>query len=165
MGRKGDGDRLRAIQFSVGPPSIFPSMTDHRHLLTGLLVGALIPSITLSLGSPGLGANLANPSSFVTVAALPYLPSLAAIAILGLPPFLLMQKLGVVHWWSVATAGVVGGGFACAFFTGFRSMSSDVHAFALWGCIGASTALTSWLIWRFGTKPQRRRANPGPAES
>ena len=128
-------------------------MDSNRGLYWGLLAAPLLPSAALSAMSPGLGVD--NAASLFVWTWLLYLPSAVVTSLFALPSFLLLQRGGILRWWSAALCGAAGGSLACSAFTGFRSPGHDLHGLLTWCALGAATAFVVWVFWN-----QQRHATP-----
>lgn len=71
-----------------------------------------------------------------------YLVAGAHVLVLGLPAFLLGQRLHAIHWWTCIAIGFVIGGLPIAIWRGSE--------FFLWaGLLGACGGFAFWLLWQF----------------
>jgi hypothetical protein len=71
-----------------------------------------------------------------------YLVAGAHVLVLGLPAFLLGQRLHAIRWWTCIVVGFVIGGLPIAIWRGSE--------FVLWGGLfGASGGFGFWLLWQF----------------
>ena len=114
----------------------------------GFLISPLIPAIILAaltpIGSPGF--------SWVRFGLVPvfYVFSFVAIMILGIPAYVILQRLKLINPWVVLGAGAVAGSFL-AFIWAFPSWPF-MNDFIVLCPTGMATALTIWLFWRRGQK-------------
>jgi len=71
-----------------------------------------------------------------------YLVAGAHVLMLGLPAFLLGQRLHAIRWWTCIIIGFVIGGLPIAIWRGYE--------FFLWGGLfGACGGFAFWLLWQF----------------
>lgn len=114
--------------------------------LAGYVVAALIPAVVIALtapvtGEPGLSIALVT---FLFVFPL----SLAVVAIVGFPAFLVLRRFAPGRWWWVLPVGFLLGLLVVVvvFWPAMPRPQSVVY----FGTIGAGSALAFWLIWRRG---------------
>jgi len=91
---------------------------------------------------------------FITLlvfAAIFYLVSAAATALLGAPIFFSLLRINLVRWWSALVAGFVVGAVAAI----LVRLPNLAHAreIMLFGLEGAASGFVFWLIWKQGREP------------
>lgn len=69
-------------------------------------------------------------------------------AILGIPAFLLLNKLRLVTWWSAIGSGALIGGIGLVGLTSVGSM--DYAGLLRFAMLGGASGLIFWIIWRTG---------------
>ena len=75
----------------------------------------------------------------------PYVLGLTLI--LGLPAFLIFDRVRLVRWWTAAATGLVVGAIVAIWLTG-SSARHPAYFFAIWCAAGVGEALTFFSIWR-----------------
>jgi len=88
------------------------------------------------------------------VALLAFYFALPAVAILGLPLFLILRALRWVRWWSCASAGALGGASVVMFVSGASAWQA--RDLPVWCAVGIVAALAFWMTVR--EKPALARA-------
>jgi hypothetical protein len=81
-----------------------------------------------------------------------YIYAAWAAILLGLPSYFLMRKLKIIRWWSTMLVGLIIGilVFVLVDPRGIVAVWVNPGGVALWGGIGAVSAFTFWVIWRYG---------------
>jgi hypothetical protein len=121
--------------------------------IVGFIVAAAIPPLFLVFGLPLVYGQPAsgNPALTAPQALLIfYFYSFVFVIVLGVPTFLALRPFRPGHWWSVAAVGaLLGIGIAKLLrLTG----KLDPHDL-LWAVPSAVlSAITFWLIWKWGAK-------------
>ena len=111
----------------------------------GFLVAALLPAVAGALLTPAVRGDI-QALLGMTVVFLFF--SAAAIALFGVPAFLLLHRFGLVRWWSAMGAGVLLGAIiGVAIRLPGTPQLQDLAVMAL---MGAASALVFWLVWRLG---------------
>jgi hypothetical protein len=116
----------------------------------GFVVAAAIPAGIVVSDPPGRYEDFSM-GWFAVV----YAFSFGFVAILGVPAFLLLRPFGPGHWWSVASAGTLLGLGVSSLFR--LPSGPDWHDFVMTGPLSGLSALTFWLIWRYGGGAGRQR--------
>lgn len=124
-------------------------MTDHPEATLRGLIGAFIAASSVTAaaiallfplsGSHGLADVL---GTFLVV--LPF--SSAAALALGFPAFALLNRWGLVRWWSAMLGGAVAG--MLAILTLSSGNVESAAALTPYGAIGSASGLAFWLVWR-----------------
>jgi len=109
----------------------------------GFLAASVLPSFYLSLVSP-LGDERSL-QAFLGTFVVTYPFSVAAVAVLGGPSFVLLRRFKPGHWWSVAAAGFLLGA-AVGVIMRLPNKPNPHDIFDL-GPLGAASALSFWWIW------------------
>ncbi|MBN7138919.1 hypothetical protein A7A76_07355 [Lysobacter enzymogenes] len=122
-------------------------------LLAGFLAAPLAPAFVLAARSPGLGVESGDMASWLAVAALLYLPSFVAVALVGGFALAAAHRLKRVRWWSGLLAGSVAAALLSCLFAGFRGLDArwfiaDSTGTLVWAACGAAAGLIVWLGWR-----------------
>ena len=130
-----------------------PRLRQALFTIAAFLVAPLVAAFGIALTSAlKNGVQPLDASDLAVWTLIYYVYATWAVVILGLPTFLLLRKLGAIRWWSASLVGFVAG-ILVLVLMGWRSMSAlsdDPALSALWGSIGALSALAFWVIWRHG---------------
>jgi hypothetical protein len=128
------------------------SMRPAMPTVVAFLVAPLIAAFSLSVAG-SVETGLTNFSLLVLLGwtVVFYFYAALATAVLGLPSFLLLRKLGVVRWWSAILVGIAVGivVFVLVDPRGLAAVLSEPRSI-VWGGIGALSAFAFWAIWRRG---------------
>jgi hypothetical protein len=124
-----------------------------RRVTAGVLAfaaAALVPAVILSATTPLFEGTDVVPR----IGMLPVFGffSAAAVALFGIPLFLLFLRFGLVRWWSVLGAGLVGGALVGVIVSSNRLQAPAV---LFMSGIGIAAALAFWVVWRLGREPTR----------
>lgn len=119
-------------------------MKEGSATVVGFLAASLVPPTVLSAIAP-----LSDELTIVSFAGsflVSYPFSLAFVMVLGIPTFLLLRRFGTGWWWLILPIGFFLGSlvlmaFQSPIYLTFREV-------ALYGSLGAASALVFWLIWR-----------------
>jgi hypothetical protein len=111
--------------------------------LVGFFAASLVPAILFAVFSPV--AQLSDIAATFGWLVFFYFFSAVAVLLLGVPAFLLLNRLGWVRWWSVLVTGLAGGAVV-----GFmvRWPNTQTNDLIVMGGAGMAAALAFWLIWR-----------------
>jgi hypothetical protein len=112
----------------------------------GLLAASVLPAAYLAVVFPLSGDHdLQSIGGSFLVA---YYFAAAATVILGVPMFLVLNRLKLVRWWSAATSGMLAGMIAllAVRFGG----SIDFPTLLRFAVLGGSAGFLFWVIWRTG---------------
>lgn len=124
-------------------------MKERTAVVIGLLFVPVVPTATLMIIS--MLHPIGTQPSPVTIGSaflVAYLYSLNAAVIVGLPAFLVLRYLRLVHWWSALAVGC-GIGALMAVVLPLRGRGS-VGDFPLDCIMGAASGLVFWVIWERG---------------
>jgi len=129
-------------------------MNINRYSQIGIICAPLIPALSLSLASPGLGVTSSNLSSVLVWTVFLYFPSAFVTAIFGIPAYNLLKHFNLICWWSVTIVGFLSGAIAMSIFTGFRWLNNgqDNQGLFAWSVLGAVTAYVIWFFWQLTHK-------------
>lgn len=130
----------------AGAPTRAEDMKERTAVVIGLLLVPAIPAVTLVVVSI-LRPIGTEPSSSTIASALlvSYLYSLNAAVVVGLPAFLVLRYLRLIHWWSALVVGC-GIGVLMAVVLPLRGRGS-ASSLLLDCAMGAASALVFWVIW------------------
>jgi peptidoglycan/LPS O-acetylase OafA/YrhL len=126
-----------------------------KSLARGTVLAAVVTSVLLVSNAP-LQRGALSISDF-GMALFAFYFALPAVALIGLPLFLILRALGWVRWWSTALAGALGGALVTIVLQ--LPDTPNLRHFP-WMCgVGAAAALAFW--WGATRRPKR---NSGIAE-
>ena len=117
-------------------------------VVLGFLAASILPAAYLATAFPLSGERDAQSvlGSFFVI----YFFAVAATVILGIPVFLVLNKIRLVRWWSALGAGALIGIIAviAVTFTGSVSLPTVVR----YAVLGGAAGLTFWMFWRAGQR-------------
>lgn len=115
------------------------------------LVAPFVASLGLSLG--GAISTGSPPLEVVDVLVwtfIFYFYAAWATALLGVPSFFALRKLGAIRWWSAVIVGFGVGALVLALIDPRYFNAVAQEGILLWGGVGALSAFVFWLIWKQG---------------
>ena len=114
----------------------------HRSIAEKVFISFLItpavPAAIFSVFSLFSGSIIV--SGFIFLGA--YLVAGVHVLVLGVPAFLLGNRLNAIHWWTCILVAFLIGGSPIGIWDGWRS-------FILFALFGASGGFGFWLLWEF----------------
>ena len=111
-----------------------------------------VPAIPMLVGAvltPQTGAF--DLITILVFAAIFYLVSAAATALLGAPIFFSLLRINLVRWWSALVAGFVVGAVVAVLLR--PPNLAHVREIMLLGLEGAVSGFVFWVIWKQGREP------------
>jgi hypothetical protein len=115
----------------------------------GFLAASLVPPIVFLLlaGNPGVGA-IEFLGAFLGLLFF----SVVAVALLGVPTFLVLFRLRMVRWWSTLATGL-GAGAVVGYF--LRAPNPpEIYDVLTTAFAGGAAALAFWLVWEMRSAPR-----------
>lgn len=129
--------------------------SEWKSLLRGTMLAAAVAGVLLVCNAPLQRGSLSI--SDFGMALFAFYFALPAVALIGLPLFLILRALGWVRWWSTASAGALGGALVTIV---LQLPDTPNPRHFPWMCgVGAAAALAFW--WAATRSPKR---NSGVAE-
>jgi hypothetical protein len=116
-------------------------------VMLGFLAAPLIPAIYYGILYP-LGGNR-DPVSVVGTFVVAYLVAVTGGVFLGVPIFLLLNKLSLIRWWSAVCSGSLLG---MVLRIAITPRNLDFHSSLLFIVFGGIGGLVFWTFWRIGNK-------------
>lgn len=118
----------------------------------GMIAASILPAAYLAILHPLSGER--DIQSIVGTFLVAYFFSAVAALFLGIPVFLVLNRLKLVYWWSAAGSGALVGAISLATirFGGVIDVATSWRFVMLGACAG----LIFWAIWRLG------HTGPGP---
>lgn len=120
-------------------------MTKTRAMVMGLVAAAMLPAGYLAMASPltpeGWPAVVVSFFVFLFF-------STAATLVLAVPSLLVLQRLGLVAWWSTMIAGGLVGAVALLYVTSLESY--HLQPITQFVALGSISGLLFWIFWRLG---------------
>lgn len=115
-------------------------------VVTGFLVAPLVAAIAMVSTTPLVEDSVTAALGLVPIF---YLFAALASGMLGVPAFLVLQRVGLVRWWSSSIAGAVIGATITFLLV---SPPTAVTLKTLWYfmAVGACSGLSFWVVWRVG---------------
>jgi hypothetical protein len=121
-------------------------MTGVYATVLGFLAASILPAAYLAVVHPLSGErDLQSVAGSLLVF---YYFAAAITAILGIPTFLLLNKLRLVTWWSAIGGGALIGGIGAVILTSVGSM--DSASLLRLSMLGGASGFLFWIIWRTG---------------
>jgi len=119
--------------------------------VTGFLAASVVPSLFFALFTP-----LSDSLDFVSFAGtflVTYQFSVLALAVLGIPTYLLFRRFNLTSLWLAIAAGVVGGVLVAILIR--LPDWPDSRGLLTFGVLGAATTFTFWMVWKLSGAQKR----------
>src|SRR4051812_8497106 len=108
------------------------------------LAASVVPSLYFALFTP-LSGSL-DFVSFAGTFLVTYQFSVLALAVFGIPTYLLFRRFNLSSWWLAISAGAIDG-ILVAILSRLPG-PPDSTDFLMFGTVGAATTFTFWMVWR-----------------
>ena len=150
--RRPGGRSTKASDVVKAMTPVIQVRTGPLYTILAFVIAPLVPSVTLSgfsQGATDFGSLLFAMLAFYVFSFVLTLP-------IALPLYLLLQRFGLVRWWSAALGGFLAGQGVVVLLFG----NVGATGYLGFGTVGCLAGVVFWLIWRHGHHP----AQPDPPE-
>jgi hypothetical protein len=123
-------------------------MARNKATITGFLAAPLV-SAMIGSGQTTVAGGLGL-TAFIGLLPIMYLFSLFATILLGVPMYIVLNRLNLISWWLTIGVGIGIGAMMAVIFVFPNTV--QLKGLVLMSIMGGSSGLTFWLTWFFGSE-------------